>query len=109
MHLLFGWSITLGVHRYFSHHSFVAPNWLHTLLAVAYTLSFERCGQGVPSWAAANNGAAWYRWDADSVIMKILEQNGVIHGCRWLTEADLEHRRLRPARVRGPRLEQASG
>ena len=53
-HLAFGGSITLGVHRYFSHQTFVAPRWLKFWLASTYTLSFDRCGQGLISWVAAH-------------------------------------------------------
>jgi stearoyl-CoA desaturase (delta-9 desaturase) len=44
---------------------------------------------------AANNGGKWYRWDADSLMLKALETLGLIKGCHWLTEADLERRRER--------------
>jgi fatty-acid desaturase len=54
LHTLFGGTITLGVHRYFSHFTFRAPRWLHFLLALGYTLSFDRCGQGLISWVAAH-------------------------------------------------------
>ena len=54
LHVLYGGGITLGVHRYFSHHTFQAPRWLHFILALGYTLSFDRCGQGLISWVAAH-------------------------------------------------------
>jgi sn-1 stearoyl-lipid 9-desaturase len=53
-HLMFGGAITLGMHRYFSHDTFQAPRWLRFYLALTYTLSFDRCGQGLISWAAAH-------------------------------------------------------
>ncbi len=54
LHVLFGGGITLGVHRFFSHATFRAPRWLEILLALGYTLSFDRCGQGLISWVAAH-------------------------------------------------------
>jgi stearoyl-CoA desaturase (delta-9 desaturase) len=53
-HFILGCAITLGAHRYFSHQTFVAPRWLQFWMALAYTLSFDRCGQGLISWAAAH-------------------------------------------------------
>ncbi len=54
LHILYGGGITLGVHRFFSHATFRAPRWLEFLLALGYTLSFDRCGQGLISWVAAH-------------------------------------------------------
>lgn len=54
MHIILGGGITLGAHRYFSHASFRAPAWLENLMAFTYTLSFDRCGQGLISWVAAH-------------------------------------------------------
>ena len=54
MHIIGGGGITLGAHRYFSHASFRAPLWIENWLAFTYTLSFDRCGQGVISWVAAH-------------------------------------------------------
>ena len=42
---------------------------------------------------AANNGAKWWRWDCDALVMKAFEKMGVISGCQWLTEEDLARRR----------------
>ena len=53
-HFILGCAITLGAHRYFSHRTFVAPRWLEFVMALNYTLSFDRCGQGLISWAAAH-------------------------------------------------------
>lgn len=50
LHTVFGVSITLGAHRYFSHKAFTAPAWLENALALLYTLSFDRCGEGIISW-----------------------------------------------------------
>jgi stearoyl-CoA desaturase (delta-9 desaturase) len=49
---------------------------------------------------AANNGGRWYRWDFDSLIMKVLESTRIINGCKWLTEDDLARRRRRTAETR---------
>jgi stearoyl-CoA desaturase (delta-9 desaturase) len=73
LHIAFGGSVTLGVHRYFSHHTFKAPRWLQFVLALAYTLSFDRCGQGIISWAAAHKFHHAY---AD----KELDPHSPIHG-----------------------------
>lgn len=54
LHVVFGISITLGAHRYFSHSTFQAPRWLERLLAFGYTLSFDRCGEGLLSWVAGH-------------------------------------------------------
>ncbi|MFO1006665.1 MAG: fatty acid desaturase [Planctomycetaceae bacterium] len=54
MHIISGSGITLGAHRYFSHATFRAPAWFEFYLATIYTLSFDRCGQGLISWAAAH-------------------------------------------------------
>ena len=50
---------------------------------------------------AANNGARWYRWDSDSLIMKTLETLGLISGCQWLSEGDLARRRTHAMTKRG--------
>ena len=44
----------MGAHRYFSHAAFKAPRWFENYLAFSYTLSFDRCGQGIISWVAAH-------------------------------------------------------
>ena len=54
IHILAGGGITLGAHRYFSHASFRAPLWFENWLAFWYTVSFDRCGQGLISWVAAH-------------------------------------------------------
>ena len=54
LHVCYGGGISLAVHRYFSHHTFKSPRWLHFILALTYTLSFDRCGQGLISWVAAH-------------------------------------------------------
>ncbi len=54
---------------------------------------------------AANNGARWYRWDMDSIIMKGLEKLGIITGCMWLTESDLQNRK---AHADNKKLKQAT-
>jgi len=53
-HFILGCAITLGVHRYFSHQTFIAPRWMEFWMALSYTLSFDRCGQGLISWVAAH-------------------------------------------------------
>ena len=54
MHFFSGGGITLGAHRYFSHATFKAPLWFENYLAFIYTMSFDRCGQGIISWVAAH-------------------------------------------------------
>jgi stearoyl-CoA desaturase (delta-9 desaturase) len=54
LQFIFGCSITLGAHRYFAHRSFVAKPWLRSAIAIAYTLSFNRCGEGLISWCAGH-------------------------------------------------------
>lgn len=54
LHYVLGCAITFSVHRYFSHQTFEAPRWMQFIMALTYTLSFDRCGQGLISWAAAH-------------------------------------------------------
>lgn len=54
LHSIFGVAITLVAHRYFSHNAFRAPGWMENVMAVLYTLSFDRCGEGVISWVAGH-------------------------------------------------------
>ena len=54
LHFVLGAAITLSVHRYFSHQTFVAPRWMQFIMGLTYTLSFDRCGQGLISWVAAH-------------------------------------------------------
>jgi stearoyl-CoA desaturase (delta-9 desaturase) len=41
---------------------------------------------------AANNGSKWYRWDFDSFFMWSMQKLGVISGCKFLTEAEINKR-----------------
>jgi stearoyl-CoA desaturase (delta-9 desaturase) len=54
LHTVFGVSITLGAHRYFSHLTFKAPRWLEVTLGVLFTMSFDRCGEGIISWVVGH-------------------------------------------------------
>lgn len=55
LHILAGGGITLGVHRYFSHRTFVAPRWVDWVLGILYILSFDRAGQGLISWVVQHH------------------------------------------------------